>query len=56
MRKACVVNCDNLRTVSKSDLVERIATFSKGRVAKIKAAVGYALAWDELFGARETLQ
>ncbi len=56
MRKACVVNCDNLRTVSKSDLVERIAALSKGRVAEIKAAVGYALAWDKLIEARETLQ
>jgi mRNA interferase MazF len=56
MPKPSVVNCDNLRTISKSDLVERIASLSKGRIAEIKTAVGYALAWDELIDARETLQ
>jgi mRNA interferase MazF len=53
MPKPCVVNCDNLRTISKSALVERIANLSQRRITEVKAAVGYALAWDELIEAAE---
>jgi mRNA interferase MazF len=48
MSKSCVVNCDNLRTVSKSALTERIGQLPRRRVAEIKKAIGYALAWEEL--------
>jgi mRNA interferase MazF len=48
MQKPCVVNCDNLRTVSKTSLVSRIGRLPIKRVPEIKRAVGYALHWDEL--------
>jgi len=48
MAKPCVVNCDNLRTISKIHLVEKIAELSQNRVHEVKRAVGYALAWEEL--------
>ena len=51
--RRCVANCDNLRTVSKSALVERIGVLSTRRHAELKRAVGHALAWDELI---DTLQ
>ena len=44
----CVVNCDNLRTVSRDALVERISRLSAIRIAEVKRAVGYAFGWDEL--------
>ncbi len=53
MPRPCVVNCDNLRTISKAWLVERISRVPTGRVAEVKRAVGYALAWEELIGAGE---
>lgn len=51
--KPCVVNCDNLRTISKLCLSERISTIPVRRVQEVKRAVGYALAWDELVEAGE---
>ena len=48
--KRCVVNCDNLRTVSKSSLKKRIGCLEKSRVWELKRAVGYALGWEELIG------
>ena len=48
---SCVVNCDNLRTISKVHLVERISRIPATRVSEVKRAVGYALAWEELIGA-----
>ena len=48
MPKPCVVNCDNLRTISKAHLVERISRISAQRIGEVKRAVGYALAWEEL--------
>ena len=48
MLKPCVVNCDNLRTISKSYLVEKISQIPAKRIREVKRAVGYALAWDEL--------
>lgn len=48
MSKPCVVNCDNLRTISKVHLVERISRIAARRIPEVKRAVGYALAWEEL--------
>jgi mRNA interferase MazF len=53
MPKPCVVNCDNLRTISKVLLVKKIARLSQKRVCEVKRAVGYALAWEELITAGE---
>lgn len=53
MPKPCVVNCDNLRTISKAHLVERIARIPSRRISEVKRAVGYALAWEELIEAEE---
>ena len=51
MPKPCVVNCDNLRTISKVHLVERISRLPATRTGEVKRAVGYALAWEELIEA-----
>lgn len=48
---ACVVNCDNVRTISKKHLVSKIARISKTRIVEIKRAMGYALGWEELISA-----
>ena len=48
MSKPCVVNCDNLRTVSREALTRRISSFPVARQREVKRAVGYALWWDEL--------
>ena len=53
MPKPCVVNCDNLRTISKVHLVKKIAQLSQKRADEVKRAVGYALAWEELIAAGE---
>jgi mRNA interferase MazF len=50
--KACVVNCDNLRTISKVQLVNRISALAPRRIAEIKRAVGYAFGWEELIDPR----
>jgi mRNA interferase MazF len=55
MAKRCVVNCDNLRTVSKQHLVKRISALGRRRVPEVKRAVGYALNWEELMGADDGL-
>lgn len=52
MPKPCVVNCDNLRTISKVHLVERISRIPARRIQEVKRAVGYALAWEELIEAQ----
>jgi mRNA interferase MazF len=51
--KPCVVNCDNLRTISKVHLVKKISKLSPKRVHEVKRAVGYAFAWEELIAAGE---
>jgi len=51
MAKPCVVNCDNLRTISKVHLVEKISAIPKPRVPEVKRAIGYALVWEELIEA-----
>jgi mRNA interferase MazF len=48
MRQPCVANCDNLRTVARSALSERISRLAANRIAEVKRAVGYAFGWDEL--------
>jgi len=48
MVKACVVNFDNLRTISKSHLVKRVSRIPTRRIPEVKRAVGYALNWEEL--------
>ena len=53
MPKRCVVNCDNLRTISKVHLVQRISKIPAKRISEVKRAVGYALAWEELSVAAE---
>jgi mRNA-degrading endonuclease toxin of MazEF toxin-antitoxin module len=51
MSQACVVNCDNLRTIPRSALVKKAGGIAASRQAEIKRAVGYALGWAELVGA-----
>jgi mRNA interferase MazF len=46
--RACVVNCDNLRTIPKQSLVERISRLPARRIPEVKRAVGFALGWEEL--------
>ena len=53
MSKPCVVNCDNLRTISKAHLVKKISKIPRRRIAEVKRAVGYALAWEELIEATD---
>jgi mRNA interferase MazF len=53
MSKSCVVNCDNLRTISRVHLVKKISKLSQKRIHEVKRAVGYALAWEELIAAGE---
>jgi mRNA interferase MazF len=53
MPKPCVVNCGNLRTISKVRLVKKISKLSAKRVHEVKRAVGYASAWEELIDAGE---
>jgi mRNA interferase MazF len=48
LTKACVANFDNLRTVSREWLVERVSALPAHRACEVKRALGYALAWDEL--------
>ena len=53
MNHACVVNCDNIRTISKALLRVRIGRLARSRVGEVKRALGYALEWEELIGAAE---
>jgi mRNA interferase MazF len=49
--KPCVVNCDNLRTISKQFLTKRISRLPPARIGEVKRALGYALGWEELIEA-----
>lgn len=53
MPKPCVVNCDNLRTISKLHLVKKISRIPQKRVHEVKRALGYALEWEELIACAE---
>ncbi len=44
----CVANCDNLRTVPRQCLSQRISRLPARRAVEVKRAVGYAFGWDEL--------
>lgn len=48
MAKACVANCDNLRTISRSALVKPAGVLPLARRGEVKLALGYALGWPEL--------
>ena len=49
----CVANCDNLRTVNRDALVERISRLTTSRVVEVKRAAGYAFGWEELIDASD---
>lgn len=49
--RRCVANCDNIRTISRSALVERIGRLAPARTPELKRAMGHALGWDELIAA-----
>ena len=49
--RRCVANCDNIRTVSRLALTERIGRLTPARTPELKRALGHALAWGELIDA-----
>ena len=55
LTKPCVVNCDNLRTISKVHLVEKVSRLTPVRIREVQRAVGYALCWEELISAPVTI-
>jgi mRNA-degrading endonuclease toxin of MazEF toxin-antitoxin module len=48
MSKRCVANCDNLRTVPRSRLMNKAGSLAAPRRLEIKRAIGHALGWQEL--------
>lgn len=48
LRRASVVNLDNLHVVPKAWLGARIGAMSATRIDELKRALGYALDWPEL--------
>jgi len=48
MSKRCVANCDNIRTVPRSRLMNKAGSLGAPRRLEIKRAIGHALAWQEL--------
>ena len=50
LKGKCVANCDNVRTIPRSVLTERIGRLSSARTGELKRALGHALGWDELIG------
>jgi mRNA interferase MazF len=52
----CAANCDNLRTVRRELLVERISKLGTSRQVEVKRAVGYALGWEELIDASDPVR
>ena len=52
----CAANCDNLRTVRREVLVERISKLGASRQVEVKRAVGYALGWEELITASDPVR
>jgi mRNA-degrading endonuclease toxin of MazEF toxin-antitoxin module len=48
MSKRCVANCDNIRTVPRSRLMNKAGSLSLPRRLEIKRAIGHALGWQEL--------
>lgn len=48
--RRCAVNLDNIRTIPKSILAQRITRLPPPRHGELKRALGFALGWDELIG------
>lgn len=48
LKKPCVANLDNLRTVAKPWLVKRMGRLADRRGVEVKRALGAALGWEEL--------
>ena len=48
LRRACVVNLDNVHVIPIASLEARIGSISPGRAIEVKRALGYALDWVEL--------
>jgi mRNA interferase MazF len=48
LARASVVNLDNIHTIPKALLAERIGAMASLRHREIKRALGYALDWPEL--------
>ena len=48
LRRASVVNLDNVHVVLKEVLRERLGTLPASRHPELKRALGYALDWSEL--------
>ena len=48
LAKTCVANFDNIRTISRDWLVERISVLPVRRIPEVKRALGYALGWEEM--------
>ena len=46
--RRCVANLDNLRSVPKRTLRERIGRLPHRRTGEVKRALGHALGWPEL--------
>ena len=46
--RTCVVNCDNVHTVRRESLRQRIGALAPSRYVEVKRALGHALAWFEL--------
>lgn len=51
--QSCAANFDNLRTVPKHLLTERISRLEPRRLVEAKRALGYALEWEELIDAAD---
>ena len=49
--KDCAANCNNIRTISRNQLKERISRLPAIRILAVKRAVGYAFGWEELIAA-----
>jgi mRNA interferase MazF len=43
LREACVANCDNLETVSKSRLTKKLGSLGSHRLVALDRALSYAL-------------
>ena len=51
LRRNCVANCDNVHTIPRDALKERIGALAPVRQHELKRALGQALEWYELIGA-----
>jgi mRNA interferase MazF len=55
LSRRCVANLDNLRTIGRSALSQRIGVLERSRRVEVKRALGYALGWGELIDLDGTL-